>query len=68
MGEDKALLQWLRSYINGLNEGIGQTDYDEDWFRGARWALDKVENHLVHLIYFQKQKGSDNGDNQGRED
>lgn len=66
MIENSIVLQWLKSYVHGLREGLG--DSDEEWERGAIWALGRVENHLIYLITFFTSKEFDNGNNQGRED
>ncbi len=59
-------LQWLKSYVVGLRDGLGESD--EEWERGAIWALERVEKHLIYLITFYTSKEFDNGNNQGRED
>lgn len=66
MTENSVVLQWLKSYVSGLKEGLGESD--EEWERGAIWALEKVENHLIHLIAFHKSKEFKDGNNQSRED
>ena len=66
MTENSIVFQGLKSYVHGLREGLG--DSDEEWERGAIWALGRVENHLIYLITFYTSKEFDNGNNQSRED
>lgn len=66
MTENSIVLQGLKSYVHGLREGLG--DSDEEWERGAIWALGRVENHLIYLITFYTSKEFENGNNQSRED
>lgn len=66
MTENSIVLQGLKSYVCGLKEGLGESD--EEWERGAIWALGRVENHLIYLITFYTSKEFDNGNNQSRED
>lgn len=54
MTENSVVLQWLKSYVCGLKEGL--VDSDEEWERGAVWALERVENHLVFLATYYKTK------------
>ena len=56
-------LQWLKSYIRGLRDGLGETEFEEDWLRGATWAINKLDDQINVLAgYIDLHGDKNNGD------